>query len=309
MVEGKFKMTPDMADYLVSLPERVLRSATALAGGLLRELGGVAVPAAVRRTRLYQSLVDSTLRFLVEQVGQVEGVYPAEGRLAEDFVLRRTAGNGLELIGVLTFRASPVWVLAALADLTGAGRRVVQEIADALKQEGLLDRETRFETVDQLLDGLERSAGRAAEAINTPPLNVAELRQEWAALRREAASIPVPQLPSSDLVAGLWDKLKDQAAQQGRPVFQVSALMALSAVTAIPESVRWLARSAHVAAWRTGKLFAGALLGHYSRALDEIRAEGFLPYWSRQFKPYLRAAAAQFSPRRRTLTQRWLRKA
>ena len=167
-----------LSDYLVSLPERVVRSATALAGGLLRELGGVAVPTAVRRTRLYRSLVDSTLRFLVEQVGQVEGVYPREGRLAEDFAIRRAAGNGLELIGVLTFRASPVWVLAALADVTGTGRRVIQEIAGALKQEGLLEPETRFDTVDQILDGLERSAGRAAEAINTPPLNVVELRQE-----------------------------------------------------------------------------------------------------------------------------------
>jgi hypothetical protein len=296
-----------LGDYLVSLPERVLRSATALAGGLLRELGGVAVPAAVRRTRLYRSLVDSTLRFLVEQVGQVEGVYPREGRLAEDFAIRRAAGNGLELIGVLTFRASPVWVLAALADVTGTGRRVIQEIAGALKQEGLLEPETRFDTVDQILDGLERSAGRAAEAINTPPLNVAELRQEWAELRHEVASISRPQLPSPELVTGLWDRLKAQAAQQGRPVFQVSALMALSAVTSLPEGVRWLARSAHVAARRTGELFAGALLGHYSRALEEIRAEGFMPYWSRQFRPYLQAAAAQFSPGRTSLTQRWLR--
>jgi hypothetical protein len=62
-----------------------------------------------------------------------------------------------------------------------------------------------------------------------------------------------------------------------------------------------------VTARRTGELFAGALLGHYSRALDEIRTEGFMAYWSRQFQPYLRAAAAQFSPHRRTLTQRWLR--
>ncbi len=297
-----------MGDYLVSLPERVVRSATALAGGLLRELGHVAVPAAVRRTRLYYSLVDSTLRFLLEQVGQVEGLYPAHGRLAEDFIVRRAAGNGLELIGILTFRASPVWVMAALADLLGTGRTLVQEIAEALKQEGLLERETRFETVDQILDGLERSAGRAAETINTPPLNVAELRQEWAALRGEVRSIPRPQLPSPELLTQLWEKLKSEAAAEQRSVFQVSALMALSAVTALPEGVRWLSRSAKTAARRTGELFAGALLGHYSRALEEMGREGFLPYWSRQFKPYLRAAAAQFSPQRTSLTQRLLRR-
>jgi hypothetical protein len=109
------------------------------------------------------------------------------------------------------------------------------------------------------------------------------------------------------VVTGIWEKLKDEAGAQGRSVFEVSALMALSVVSSIPEGVRWLARTAHVAARRTGELFAGALLGHYARALEEIRAEGFMAYWSRQFKPYLRAAAAQFSPRRRTLTQKWLR--
>ena len=34
------------------------------------------LPDGVRRTRLYQNLVDTTLRFLIEQVGGVEGAYP-----------------------------------------------------------------------------------------------------------------------------------------------------------------------------------------------------------------------------------------
>ena len=54
-----------VAGYLLSVPERVLRSATGLAAGLIRELGDVALPAALRRTKLYQSLVEGTLRFLI----------------------------------------------------------------------------------------------------------------------------------------------------------------------------------------------------------------------------------------------------
>src|SRR2546425_9526507 len=161
-----------LSQYLLSLPERVLRSATALAGGLLREIGEVTIPQTVRRSQLYQNLVEATLRFLIEQVGQVEGVYPGEERISEDFLIRRTAGNGIELIGILAFRASPVWVLAALADASGAGRFLIREIASSLKDEGLLDRATEFTTVDQILDGLERSARRLASAINTPPLAV-----------------------------------------------------------------------------------------------------------------------------------------
>lgn len=294
------------AHYLLSLPERALRSASALAGGLVREIGDITVPAAVRRTRLYQSLVDSTLRFLIEQVGQVEDAYPAQGRLADDFAMRRAAGNGVELIGILAFRASPVWVLAALADLSGAGRHLIQEIAASLKQEGLLEPGTNFESMDQLLDGLEQSAGRAAEAINTPPLDVGELRREWSAIRQQAASIPLPELPSPDLLARNWEALKREAAAQKRSVFALSALIALSSVTALPSNVLWLSRCFSTSARRTGHVLAEALLGHYEQAIEEIHREGFLAYWSREYRPYLRAAAAQFSPGRRTLTSRLL---
>src|SRR5262245_58017689 len=148
--------------FLLSLPERALRSTTALAAGLLREIGEVTVPGSIRRGRLYQNLVNTTLRFLIEQVGEVEGVYPGEEKLAEGFLVRRTAGNGIELIGILAFRASPVWVLAALADASGGGRYLIREIAGALKEAQLLDQETEFTTVDQMLDGLEATAGRLA---------------------------------------------------------------------------------------------------------------------------------------------------
>jgi hypothetical protein len=65
-----------LAPYLLSLPERVLRSATGLAGGLVREVGEVTLPKTVRASQLYQNLVEATLRFLIETVGQVEGFIP-----------------------------------------------------------------------------------------------------------------------------------------------------------------------------------------------------------------------------------------
>src|SRR6186997_235381 len=165
--------------YLLSLPERTLRSASGMAGGLLHEIGEVTLPRALRQSQLYQNLVEASLRFLIEKVGQVEGVYPSEEKLAEDFLVRRTAGNGIELIGILAFRASPVWVLAALADVSGAGKYLIREIATSLKEAGLLDPDTEFSTVNQMLDGLEGSAGKMASNINAPPLDVATLRKEW----------------------------------------------------------------------------------------------------------------------------------
>jgi hypothetical protein len=84
--------------------------------------------------------------------------------------------------------------------------------------------------------------------------------------------------------------------------------MAVSAVRAIPGSVRWLSASARVGATRTGDILAAALLDHYRQTLSEIQHVGYLAYAGRQFRPYVHAAVDQFSPKRRTLTERLVEK-
>jgi hypothetical protein len=294
--------------YLLSLPERFVRSVLGFSAGVARELGEVALPEGVRRSQLYQNLVDATLRYLIEQVGGVEGVYRADENLPENFLARRTAGNAVEALGIVAFRASPVWVLAALADLCGMGRHLIPEMADALKAQGLLDKDAQFTSVDQLLDGLERTSSRLAATINTPPLDVAGLRKEWAAIREEARSLPAASLPSRDAITHIWTQLKTESARQERSVFETSSMMAVAAVRAFPEGVRWVSASARVGAMRTGHIVAAALLDHYTQTLREIRQVGYLTYAGRQFRPYIRAAIDQFSPKRRTLTQRLLDK-
>ena len=293
-----------LRNFLLSLPERGLRSATALAGGLLREVGDVAIPKTLRRSQLYRNLVEATLRFLIEQVGQVKDVYPGEAKLSEDFLVRRTAGNGIELIGILTFRASPVWVLAALADASGAGRFLVREITASLKADGLLEQGAKFDTVDEMLVGLEASAGRLAATVNMPPLDVKSLRQEWNALRGDLARIPPRQLPGTQALRDLWKEIQQEAGRQNRTVFQVSSLMAISAMKSVPEKARWLSASARSAARKTGTAVGGMLLEDYRTSLKQIRETGYVRYAVDQFRPYLSAAVSQFSPRRQSLTER-----
>jgi hypothetical protein len=199
-----------------------------------------------------------------------------------------------------------VWVLAALADLSGLGRRMIPEIADALKAQGLLEQETRFESVDQLLDGLEKTSSRLAETFNTPPLDVAALRKEWAAIRTEASTLKPAALPSPRMIGDQWEALKQESARQGRSVFETSSIMAVSAVRALPSKAIWLSKSARVGATYAGKVLSTAILDHYSQTLTELRDVGYLTYAKLQLSPYVRASVDQFSPERRTLTQKLL---
>lgn len=294
--------------YTASLPERLVRSVSALAAGTLHEVATVALPIGLRRGRLYRNLVDVTLRFLIENVGGVETAGPSEQKIGEDFLLRRAAGNGIELMGIVAFRASPVWVLAALADIAGFGRQLIPEIAETLKKEGLLAADGSFNTMEQLLQGLERSSGQLAETVNSPPLDVASLRREWAKLVAEARLLPAPQLPKRESVLQVWRDLRATADREQRSVFQVSSLLALSAVGALPERARVLSKSAAVVLRHGGGAIATALLEHYRSALRDVRDTGFVTYGVRQLTPYTHAAIKAFSLERHTLTDKLLDK-
>jgi hypothetical protein len=294
--------------YLLSVPERLTRSVLGLGAGAVREVGEVALPGSVRRSHLYQNLVDATLRFVIERVGGVEGATSAEEALPDKYLARRTAGNAVEALGIVAFRASPVWVLAALADVVGMGRQLIPEIAGALKAQGLLEEDAQFTSIEQLLDGLERTSSRVARTINAPPLDVAGLRAEWQALREEARSLKPANLPSRDSIRDVWTRLQAESARQGSSVFETSSLMAVSAARALPRRVRWLSSSARVGATRTGQVFAAALLDHYRLTLSELQRVGYLAFARRQISPYVRAAVGQFSPGRVSLTERVLGK-
>ncbi len=299
----------DAGGYLLSLPERVVRSITGLTAGAAREIGEIVLPARLRRSRLYKSLVDSTLRFLIENVAEFESsVRPGDEPLPADFFIRRASGNVVELAGILTFHASPVWVFAAISDLAGGGRELIEDIAKTLEEQGLLDRNGAYTSVDQLLDGLERTSGRLAETVNTPPLDIASLREEWAKLRADASGLPRAALPDPQRLFGHWRALKQEAQRQERSVLDLSSVLAVSAVRSLPENAIWLSRVIAAGGWRAGSVIGRGLLDHYADTLSGIHREGYGRYWMREFRPYLEGAARQFSREKDSTTQRFLRR-
>ncbi len=281
---------------------------SALSAGLLRELSEVVLPRAVRRTRLYTELVENTLRFLIENVGQVEGAYPPQGQLADNFAVRRFAGNGIELIGLLTFQR-----IAGMG-AGGAGRSFrhgpATDPRDCAELEG---RRTAARRAPITKPSTSCWMGWKAPPDGWHP-RPTRRRWTWRACGgsgRTCGARP-PRFPRrtchpATRCGASWEDLKSTAAEQERPIFEVSTLMALSAVSRVPENLLWLSRCARGAAKRTGQLFAGVLLDHYGETAREIRTTGFVAYWVREYRPYLKAAARQFSPRRKTLTERMLR--
>jgi hypothetical protein len=286
--------------YALSLPERTVRSLSALGGGLLREASQLALPPAVRETALYRATAGIGLRFLIEQAGDVYGIYPRHDPLSRQFVRRYAAGASIEMVGIVTIFLSPVWVLAALGDVTRVGKTLFTEIGDALKAEGLLDPGAQFETMAQLLDGLERTSTHLALTVNMPPLHIPGLRQEWRQFLENLALLPAARLPSGADVERAWNNLRTVSRNLDRSVFSVSAALGMSALSSVPRHLHWLSRSVGVSARTTGAVVGGVFLAHYAAASRELMKTGFAAYCARHSRPYVLAAIRHFLPEKKS---------
>ncbi len=74
--EPQSRTAKEQLGYVLSLPERVLRSGTGLLGGVLRESASLLVPQSFQNSRTYTVMVRQMLDFVVHDVGRVkqEGV-------------------------------------------------------------------------------------------------------------------------------------------------------------------------------------------------------------------------------------------
>ncbi len=271
--------------YLASLPERTARAGAALTGGLIYEASEVMLPVAVRRSKLYQAIVGRLLRITIELVGGVEGVYPAQGMAARELLVRKTAGNAVELSSFLAIGWSPLWLLAGASDLVGGTKVYLRALVAELRDAGVLAADADVASFEDLLTALEGTSGVLADTVDVPPLNVPSVRTSWLELQRQAAELP----DAADLEK-IFAALQLAARQEGRSILEISSMVALGAV-------------------RTGlKLGNVHIFDYYRRALRTIVEEGLLSFLRRTSTPYLKRAGSHFDPRSSTYSERLLRR-
>jgi hypothetical protein len=266
--------------FYASLPERVVRIGAAGLGGALHETFELTLPRVVRRSRFYEATAKNLLRVAIELVGGVEGSPtkdPEAGAL--EIAKRKGAGNVVELGSIAAFGFSPLWLLAAAADLTRGSRVYLTALTQELKMAGVIAEDVDAGSVDELLGVLERTSGGTARLIDVPPLELRELRASLAELRANADS-----LPSADELAALYAALRRTAAAEDRSLLEVSAGVGLAFLTAARK-----VSNTHIAV-------------PYREDWRPVRAEGFGAYARRVSGPYRTAVARHLDTQRRTRT-------
>jgi hypothetical protein len=253
--------------YLIALPERILRAVAAAGGGAVHETAQLVLPRLVRRSRLYEATAKNLLRITVELVGGVERQTDAVAGEFEQspkkLAIRKAGGNVVELGSIFAFGFSPLWLLAAAADVTHGTRVYLDALVSELKSAGILAQELELASVDDLLASLEGASGTTARLIDIPPLEIEALKQSLADLRDDAKGLPTP--PE---LAAVYQGLVAEADREKRSLLEVSVGMGI----AFFNSARKVGRQ-HV-------------LDPYTEDLQPVRDEGFATYAWRVAKPY-----------------------
>lgn len=267
--------------YVISLPERFARASAALAGGALYETSQVALPNAVRDSKLYQVTVSRLLRILIEWVGDVRGIYEDEEMPASELAVRKFTGNVVEFASIFAVGFSPLWILAAASDVMGGSKAYLRTLVTELQQSGQLPAETDIASYEELLQRLETGSSVLADTIDVPPLTVKDARASFESLRRQAND-----LPSADELALIFRELQSTAQKEGRSVSEVSAALAGAAA-------------------RAGMNLGSAhIFDFYKESLSAIQEEGMLRFLLRTSTPYVKRAGGHFDPRAGTYTDR-----
>lgn len=290
--------------YILSLPERAIRSTAALVGGTSLLLTQTLLPEAVRNATTYQITIGDLQKFLITRIGEVNLESHEPGmRLTDAYVRKKIVGSSLEAIGLFTIRFSPVWIFAIIGDAAGGSKVFFNRLVQNLKENEVIDQTSDPQNLNDLFDAIQAASHRSARAIDTPPLTSEELATvsgELAGSYGRLLSTGQPLL--LDRFEAISNRMEQLASDEGVSVEKVAGIMTVQAA-----SISRASLGTGAALGKTGSdLFVEQILDSYARTLDEISRTGLNNFLSDNLLPYFQAAVGHLDPDKSTWTESFL---
>lgn len=290
--------------YGLSLPERAMRSTTALVGGTVHEAGEALLPQVFRSSRTYTVFIQQSLDFILTQVGSVKRPAAASDSEASDqsLLAKKAVGSFLDLAGLATLHLSPMTVLALVSDIAYGSSTYLRELSAELQAAGVLDQQVTIENATDFLDAVRHASLTSSQVFDTPPLSVEGLKETIAQTTAAVRQIDLRQiLPQSELQQ-MWDSIREVAGREGVSPFEVSSTLALYSLGKVGVLKQGALSSISVA----GNLFERHIFDHYRTGLDTIRSRGMFTLLAENYQPYVAAVWTNFSSTNVTLTEELL---
>lgn len=286
--------------YLLSLPERAVRSGTGVLGGMVRESAALLVPKAFKSSRTYAVTVTQTLDFLVHDVGGVaQGEQPSSTAGVENYVARKAVGNFVDLASLATLHVSPLMLLAAISDVAYGSRVYLKELSEELKAQGVIDENSHVDNMSDLLSAVSDATRETSRVFDTPPLSVEALKESidktTAAIR---ASNPAKLLSPED-IARMWEDMRTIAKKEGVGMLAVSGAATMRTLGKIGTLGQGALSTVKVA----GSLLDQHVVDYYREAIGDIRSRGLYASLAETSEPYIAAVWQNFQPSKSTITE------
>jgi len=290
-------------NYSASLPERTLRSASALAGGIVRESANWLVPSAFRNSKSYSIFVEQMLTFAINDIGGVRKSLASSERHQQEVVLaRKTVGNLLDMTALATFHLSPLTVLAVFSDAAYGSKVYLEQLSNRLKEQGIIGQHTTIDGAADLINAIEAASGKAVGMFDQPPISLQGLQKTIEDIQTSVKMIDPTQLLPHTEIDQLWRQIELAAKEQNASLWDVSATISVVALN----QLQAVGNGSIVGLEIAGDLFQQRIIQHYWDGLRAIERNGLIPTLSSASKPYLEAVWSNFTIDRKTWTEQLL---
>ncbi|MHC4442968.1 MAG: hypothetical protein ACYTF1_24120 [Planctomycetota bacterium] len=291
-----FDIIRERLGFMLSLPERTIRSLAALGAGTTSLLSETLFPEVLRETALYKIFVGDAQRYVVDKVAQIKMEAESEGGA-------ETVGRGinvaLETAGLLAMHLSPLWVFALAGDAAAGGSVFLNRLVEQLKRNGVLPEEADIKGINDLLVVMRETAEKGTSAIERPPLSreeIIKLSDEMVDGYKKMFAKVVDLVPRLDT---LWKQIEDIARKENITVERVSGILTVD----IPEMTKKGMATALAVGITGTDLFGENVLASYAQTLERIGREGGRNYVNERLRPFVEAAADHLDPAKKTWTE------
>jgi hypothetical protein len=291
--------------YMISLPERTMRSLAALAGGTTSLLSETLFPESLRGTAMYRIFIGDAQQFMIDKVAQVQRESGSEEPAApsDDYLQRKIVGGVLETAGLFAMHMSPLWVFAIAGDAASGSREFLDRLIDQLKRNKVIPLDAKIEGLPDLLAILQETSHKSASSLDTPPLSreeinrlADEMTENYKKMFSQAGNL-VPR------VEQIWSRMEKLSSRENISMERLQGILTMDVAGWGKKGIGTV-----MAVGQTGtELFGEKVLESYSKTLDEVSRQGVSAYVGTHLKPFLQTAAGHFSRDKKTWTEVILR--
>jgi hypothetical protein len=279
--------------YVLSLPERLLRTIASWIGGLGLVLARL-LPRPIREGKFFRISVHRQLKMLTDDVGRA-GLFPDEKALDARTATRMSVGGALDNLLIVGLHASPIWILLAATDVAKEATWFTRELAEELKAAGVMKEGARLDSVDDVLEGLSNLSSRLADTMDQPPLSLAEMKQTVGEIRKDLVDVTGTAVDRTADIDGLARDMRELTEGGRRSLLEVTSAVAVGAMRTAGNVATGTVVGAASTVKILGKRVWSDVLVDYGDAVASIYRRGFFGSLHDFLRPHARGARSLFA--------------